>query len=74
MSQVASDLDRVRGSSLDSNPIVSFYAPLPAIPKQDSIFRITVDRLELTVMGRHLNIRPAERSVKKIKKFMDLDL
>lgn len=45
-----------------------------AIPKQDSVFRICIDRLECTLFGRHLGIRPAERSVKKIKNFMDLDL
>lgn len=47
---------------------------IAAIPKQDSVFRIQIDGIECTIFGRHLGIRPAERSVKKIKNFMDMDL
>lgn len=47
---------------------------IPAIPKQDSVFQIVVANLEFTIFGKHLTIRSAERSVKKIKNFMELDL
>lgn len=45
-----------------------------AIPKNDSVFLIKLYNLEMTVFGKHLNIRPAERSVKKVKNIMDPDL
>ncbi|XP_037050017.1 ribonuclease P protein subunit p29 [Bradysia coprophila] len=47
---------------------------LRTIPKSDSIFTIFINNLELTIFGKHLTIRPAERSVKKIKNFMEPDL
>lgn len=47
---------------------------LRTVPKSECIFVIELGNLELTVVGKHLTIRPAERSVKKMKNFMDLDL
>lgn len=45
-----------------------------AIPKQDSVFKICFDSIELKIFGKYLNIRPAERAVKKIKTIMHPDL
>lgn len=45
-----------------------------AIPKPESVFNILLKGVELKIFGKHLNIRPAERSVKKIKTLMDPDL
>lgn len=45
-----------------------------AIPKQDSVFKIRFDNIELKIFGKYLNIRPAERAVKKIKTIMRPDL
>ncbi|KAJ6635242.1 Ribonuclease P protein subunit p29 [Pseudolycoriella hygida] len=47
---------------------------LRTIPKMDSVFKILLKNLEFTIFGKHLTIRPAERSVKKIKNFMEPDL
>lgn len=46
----------------------------PAIPKIESVFRLQIKNIEFTVYGKYLNIRPAERAVKKIKNFMEPDL
>lgn len=48
--------------------------PLAAIPKNESVFQVPVYNLTLTIFGKHINMRPAERSVKKVKQFMDLDI
>lgn len=45
-----------------------------AIPKEDSVFQMMMDDFEFTMFGKQLTVRPAERSVKKIKNFMILDL
>lgn len=45
-----------------------------AIPKIDSVFKILIKDIEFTIYGKYLNIRPAERSVKKIKNCMEPDL
>ncbi|XP_053688269.1 ribonuclease P protein subunit p29 [Sabethes cyaneus] len=47
---------------------------LRTIPKYDSVFKIHWNDVDLTVFGKHLNYRPAERSVKKIKTFLESDL
>lgn len=47
---------------------------VPAIPKNESVFEVRVHNLVLTIFGKHINMRPAERSVKKVKHFMDLDI
>ncbi|XP_058834196.1 ribonuclease P protein subunit p29 [Topomyia yanbarensis] len=44
------------------------------IPKADSVFQISWNNVDITVFGKHLNSRPAERSVKKIKTFLECDL
>lgn len=45
-----------------------------AIPKPESIFKIVVNGIEMKIFGKYLNIRPAERAVKKIKTLMYPDL
>ncbi|EDW40634.1 ribonuclease P protein subunit p29 [Drosophila sechellia] len=40
------------------------------IPKSECVFGLKVGNMEFTIFGQHLNIRPAERSVKKIKNFV----
>ncbi|XP_017074205.1 ribonuclease P protein subunit p29 [Drosophila eugracilis] len=40
---------------------------LRTIPKSQCVFGMKVGNMEFTIFGQHLNIRPAERSVKKIK-------
>ena len=47
---------------------------LPAIPKNESVFEVPVHNLVLKIFGKHINMRPAERSVKKVKQFMSMDL
>ncbi|KAH8246140.1 hypothetical protein KR038_000706 [Drosophila bunnanda] len=44
---------------------------LRTIPKSECVFGLTVGNMEFTIFGQHLNIRPAERSVKKIKNFVE---
>ncbi|XP_055628567.1 uncharacterized protein LOC129770015 [Toxorhynchites rutilus septentrionalis] len=44
------------------------------IPKSESVFQIHWKNVDVTIFGKHLNSRPAERSVKKIKIFGDCDL
>lgn len=45
-----------------------------AIPKPESVFKISLRDIEFTIFGKYLNIRPAERAVKKIKTIMHPDL
>lgn len=47
---------------------------LRTIPKNDSVFRIHWNNVDITIFGKHINCRPAERSVKKIKTFLESDL
>ncbi|KAM7355382.1 ribonuclease P/MRP subunit POP4 [Cochliomyia hominivorax] len=41
------------------------------IPKSECIFGMKFGNMEFTIFGKHLCIRPAERSVKKIKNFIE---
>lgn len=59
---------------LKTKNLIILFLIHTAIPKNDSVFLIKLYNLELTVFGKHLNIRPAERSVKKVKSIMDPDL
>lgn len=45
-----------------------------AIPKTESVFKMQIKDIEFKIYGKYLNIRPAERAVKKIKNFMEPDL
>lgn len=45
-----------------------------AIPKTESVFKLQIKDIEFKIYGKYLNIRPAERAVKKIKNFMEPDL
>ncbi|XP_053668031.1 ribonuclease P protein subunit p29 [Anopheles marshallii] len=47
---------------------------LRTIPKNDSQFEVTIRDKVITIFGKHLNARPAERSVKKAKTFALPDL
>lgn len=54
---------------------ISFLTLLfTAIPKPESVFKILVKGIEMKIFGKYLNIRPAERAVKKIKSLMHPDL
>ncbi|XP_002068645.3 ribonuclease P protein subunit p29 [Drosophila willistoni] len=44
---------------------------LRTVPKSECVFGMHVGNMEFTIFGQHLNIRPAERSVKKIKGFIE---
>jgi len=44
---------------------------LRTIPKSECVFGMKVGNMQFTIFGKHLNIRPAERSVKKIKNFVE---
>uniref|UniRef100_A0A182QYR2 Ribonuclease P protein subunit p29 n=1 Tax=Anopheles farauti TaxID=69004 RepID=A0A182QYR2_9DIPT len=54
--------------------IVSKDNKLRTIPKNDSQFEICIQDTVVTIFGKHLNARPAERSVKKTKTFAFPDL
>nr|XP_040236153.2 ribonuclease P protein subunit p29 [Anopheles coluzzii] len=47
---------------------------LRTIPKNDSQFEVFLQDKVITIFGKHLNARPAERSVKKMKTFAFPDL
>ncbi|XP_011201253.2 ribonuclease P protein subunit p29 [Bactrocera dorsalis] len=51
--------------------IVSTDDRLRSIPKQDSVFCITIGNIEVVAYGKQLLTRSAERSVKKIKAILD---
>ncbi|EDV31999.1 uncharacterized protein Dana_GF19665 [Drosophila ananassae] len=42
-----------------------------SIPKSECVFGLKVGNMDFTIFGQHLNIRPAERSVKKIKSYVE---
>lgn len=44
---------------------------LRTIPKSECVFGMKFGNMEFTIFGKHLCIRPAERSVKKIKNFIE---
>ncbi|EDV96858.1 ribonuclease P protein subunit p29 [Drosophila grimshawi] len=41
------------------------------VPKSECVFGMHVGNMEFTIFGQHLNVRPAERSVKKIKGYVE---
>lgn len=41
------------------------------VPKSECVFSLHVDSMEFIIFGQHLNMRPAERSVKKIKSYVE---
>ncbi|KAH8402847.1 hypothetical protein KR222_002662 [Zaprionus bogoriensis] len=41
------------------------------VPKSECVFGMHVGNMEFTIFGQHLQMRPAERSVKKIKSFVE---
>lgn len=47
--------------------IVSKDNLVTTIPKKESVFEMCIDNLKLTLFGKHLCVRPAERSTKKVK-------
>lgn len=44
---------------------------LRTIPKSECVFGMKLGNMEFTIFGKHFCIRPAERSVKKIKNFIE---
>ncbi|XP_030385356.1 ribonuclease P protein subunit p29 [Scaptodrosophila lebanonensis] len=59
---------------LDSKNVLKLLGEdhrLRTIPKSECVFGMLVGNMEFTIFGQHLNIRPAERSVKKIKGFIE---
>lgn len=53
--------------------IISEDNQIRTLPKRDSVFLLKIGSISLKIFGKHLTIRPAERSIKKIKNFMDID-
>lgn len=69
--KIISEDNRIRSMPLpfffvDFFLIRSFFH-FTAIPKPESVFKIVVNGIEFKIFGKYLNIRPAERAVKKIK-------
>lgn len=54
--------------------IVSEDNIVTTIPKKESVFEVLLGKVKLTLFGKHLCIRPAERSTKKIKTHLHPDL
>ncbi|XP_062715134.1 ribonuclease P protein subunit p29 [Aedes albopictus] len=54
--------------------VVSKDNKVRTVPKADSVFQIHWKNVDVTVFGKQLNSRPAERSVKKVKMFPECDL
>lgn len=54
--------------------IVSQNDLITTIPKKESVFNIYINNLKITLFGKHLCIRPAERSSKKFKSMLHPDL
>lgn len=44
---------------------------LRTVPKSECVFGMQLGSMEFTIFGQHLNMRPAERSVKKIKSYVE---
>ncbi|XP_065360099.1 ribonuclease P protein subunit p29 [Calliphora vicina] len=44
---------------------------LRTVPKSECVFGMKLGNMKFTIFGKHLCIRPAERSVKKIKNFVE---
>ncbi|XP_075160252.1 ribonuclease P/MRP subunit POP4 [Haematobia irritans] len=44
---------------------------LRTVPKSECVFSMKFGNMDFTIFGKHLCIRPAERSVKKIKNFIE---
>ncbi|XP_023944000.2 ribonuclease P protein subunit p29 [Bicyclus anynana] len=54
--------------------IVSIDNLVTTIPKKDSVFELYVKDIKICVFGKHLCVRPAERSTKKVKSYLHPDL
>lgn len=54
--------------------IVTPKSELKVLVKKDSVFSFDLDGNRFTFFGKHLATRPAERSTKKVKSFMQPDL
>ncbi|CAH2094011.1 unnamed protein product [Euphydryas editha] len=54
--------------------IVSEDSIVTTVPKKGSVFKVFVKHLAISVFGKHLCARPAERSNKKIKSYLHPDL
>ncbi|XP_032527761.2 ribonuclease P protein subunit p29 [Danaus plexippus] len=47
---------------------------LTTIPKKDSIFEFCVNDIKIMILGKHLCMKPADRSAKRIKSYLEPDL
>ncbi|XP_028159419.1 ribonuclease P protein subunit p29 [Ostrinia furnacalis] len=54
--------------------IVSTDNTVTTIPKRDSVFDIYMKKIKVTIFGKHICVRPAERSSKKFKSLLFPDL
>ncbi|XP_050667751.1 ribonuclease P protein subunit p29 [Leptidea sinapis] len=54
--------------------IISENNIITTIPKKESVFNFYVKNIIITIFGKHICIRPAERSTKKFKSHSHLDL
>ncbi|XP_055598905.1 ribonuclease P protein subunit p29 [Uranotaenia lowii] len=54
--------------------IVSKDNRVRTIPKVECVFDVLWNNIAISIFGKHLNSRPAERSVKKIKASIECDL
>lgn len=54
--------------------IVSINNLVTTIPKRECVFDMYINGMKITFFGKHLCIRPAERSTKKIKSVLHPDL
>lgn len=59
---------------LDSKNVLKILGSddrLRTVPKSECIFSMKFGNMDFTIFGKHLCIRPAERSVKKIKNYIE---
>lgn len=54
--------------------IVSKDNLMTTVPKKDSVFDMYMKKIKVTLFGKHLCVRPAERSTKKFKSHLHPDL
>ncbi|XP_045770240.1 ribonuclease P protein subunit p29 [Maniola jurtina] len=54
--------------------IVSINNQVTTLPKKDCVFEMYVRDIKICVFGKHLCVRPAERSTKKVKSCLHPDL
>lgn len=71
---IASEVSENRIQICRNSHVTEVLLSFLAIPKTESVFKLQIKDIEFKIYGKYLNIRPAERAVKKIKNFMEPDL